>query len=799
MRRLLKVLGLLLMLILLIAAGLGAWFYYSVTQSLPILEDTVQMKGLDAPVTVERDELGVPTIRAENRDDVARALGFLHAQERFFQMDLLRRQAAGELAELVGEAATRMDRAARLHRLRPHARRVVEATSPKDRALLQAYVDGVNAGLDALGKKPFEYLVLGVNPVPWREEDSVLTVLAMYFVLNDERGGGESARGLLRDALPLELAKFLSPAGTEWDAPVQGSVYGTGPIPGPEVLDLRQQTTEKAAASREREGLPELISPGSNNWAVSGSRTAHGEPILANDMHLEISVPNTWYRAQFEWPAEDGSFHRVTGVTLPGLPAMVVGSNGHVAWGFTNTGGDWSDLIIVEVHPDDPEQYLTPDGYRRFERHTETIAVRDGESQTLEVVSTIWGPLVDRDHHGRPRAIRWIAHEVEGVNMRLYALEDVGTVTEAQAAANRSGIPPQNFVCVDRSGNIGWTVAGMIPRRIGFDGSVPTSWAYGLRYWDGWLEPEEYPRIVNPDVRAIWTANHRVVDGEMAAKIGHGSYDIGARAGQIRDALLKLEGADEEDMLGIQLDDRALFLERWRDFLLELLDSDAVDGRPARARFRNLLDTTWTGRASIDSVAYRLTRAFRFAAFERVYGWLTAPCREADDTFRLFALGQWEGPLWKLITEQPLHLLDPQYESWNEALLSVVDEVIEELDRDDETDLEDRTWGEYNTTRIQHPLSRALPVLSDWLDMPRQPLPGDSNMPRVQHPSSGASERLAVSPGREEEAYFHMPCGQSGHPLSPYYRAGHDAWAEGRPTPFLPGPTKWKLTLVPVS
>jgi penicillin amidase len=153
--------------------------------------------------------------------------------------------------------------------------------------------------------------------------------------------------------------------------------------------------------------------------------------------------------------------------------------------------------------------------------------------------------------------------------------------------------------------------------------------------------------------------------------------------------------------------------------------------------------------------------------------------------------------LWKLISERPIHLLDPQYDSWNEALLCVLDDTIEELDRGPDSDLEDRTWGEYNTTRIQHPLSQALPVLSGWLDMPPQPLPGDSHMPRVQHPASGASERLAVSPGREEEGYFHMPCGQSGHPLSPYSRAGHDAWAEGRPTPFLPGPTQWKLTLLP--
>jgi penicillin amidase len=723
-------------------------------------------------------------------------MGFLHAQERFFQMDLFRRQAAGELAELIGEAVVGRDRASRLHRLRRQAQRVVEASSQKDRELLEAYVDGVNRGLEALGEKPFEYIVLGVDPVPWRVEDTVLTVFAMFFMLNDERGGGESARGLLRDKLPLELAEFLSPPGTGWDAPVVGDVYETGPIPGPEVYDLRQEGAPEAATLLEPKYQRETMPAGSNNWAVSGSRTAHGKPILADDMHLGISVPNTWYRAQIEWPAEDGSQVRVTGVTLAGVPAVVVGSNGHVAWGFTNTGGDWSDLILVEVHPDDPEQYLTPDGYRHFEKQTETIVVRDGELQTYEIVSTIWGPVIDNDHLDRPRVIRWIAHEVDGVNMGLYGLEHVETVEEAQAVANRSGVPPQNFVSVDESGNIGWTVMGMIPRRVGYDGSVPTSWADGSRYWDGWFEPEKYPRIVNPESGAIWTANARVVDKESAVKIGYGGFALGARARQIRDALLELEGADEKDMLAIQLDDRAVFLERWRGFLLDLLDAEAVEGWPDRAQFRDLLEKTWTGRASTDSVAYRLTRAYRFAAFDHVYGWLTAPCREADENFFIYALDHWEGPLWKMITEKPLHLLNPEYDSWNEALLGIVDRTIAYSTRE-KPGLEQRTWGELNTTRIQHPLSIALPVLSDWLDMPRQPLAGDSHMPRVQHPSSGASERLAVSPGLEEEGYFHMPCGQSGHPMSPYYRAGHDAWAEGRPTPFLPGPTKWNLDLVP--
>ncbi|MCG6927475.1 MAG: penicillin acylase family protein [Acidobacteria bacterium] len=797
MKRVLKSLAVVLVLLVLVGVGASAWVYHEVRRSLPLLEGEVDVEGLAAPVTVERDKGGVPTVRGEHRLDVARALGFLHAQDRFFQMDLLRRRAAGELAELFGAALVEVDRASRLHLFRARARRMVEISGAGSRGMLEAYAEGVNTGLAGLGQKPFEYMVLGLDPVPWRPEDSALVVLAMFLNLNDETGSRESARGLLRELLPQELAEFLDPPGTEWDAPVVGEIYGAPAIPGPEVFDLRSQGRGRAADAREPGPRQGAFLTGSNSWAVSPDRTAHGHAILADDMHLGISVPNTWYRARLQWVADDGSRPDITGVTLPGAPAIVVGSNGHVAWGFTNTGGDWVDLIVVETDPGDPSRYLTPEGYRSFERTVETIAVHGEEPRPYEITSTIWGPVIDHDHRGRPRALRWIAHLEDGVNMHFVGMERARTLEEAQRVANRSGIPPQNFVCVDADGNIGWTVMGKIPRRIGYDGSVPTSWADGSRRWEGWLAPEEYPRIVNPDTGAIWTANARVVDGEGAATIGTSDYDLGARQGQIRDALLKLHGADEEDMLAVQLDDRALFLERWRRLVLDLLDDEAIEGHPRRARFKDLVASSWTGRASIDSVGYRLVRAYRGFTFEAVYGWLTALCREADERFRIDSLGQWEGPLWRLVTERPVHLLDPEFGSWTEALLAVVDRTIEDLEGDESASLGDRTWGERNTTRIRHPLSPALPALSRWLDMPSQPLPGDSNMPRVQGPSTGASERLAVSPGREERGYFHMPGGQSGHPLSPYYRLGHDAWAEGRPTPFLPGPPEKTLRLVP--
>jgi penicillin amidase len=788
-RRLLRAALLLLAAALVVAAGFGLWLRGRLVASLPRLDGEVRLTGIEAPVTVERDALGIPTIRGESRRDVARATGFVHAQDRFFQMDLLRRAAAGELAELVGPAVVGADRAARVFRLRQVARGILEEAAPEHRAQVEAYAEGVNAGVAGLGAPPFEYLALRVPPSPWRAEDTVLVLLAMCQTLHDDRGTGESALGLLHDVLPEEMVRFLAPEGTEWDAPLVGPAFEVPPVPGPEVFALR------AAPPGGEAGPADAAAAGSNNWAVAGSRTAHGGAILAGDMHLPLGVPNIWYRASLAWTDNEGGEHRATGVTLPGLPVLVAGSNGRVAWAFTNTEGDWVDLVVLETDPEDPEVYRTPDGPRRIERHEERIRVKGGEDETVEVEWTIWGPVIDRDHRGRRRAVHWTAMVPGGTNLLHGQLEWARDVDEALAYAPRVGSPPQNLVVADSSGRIGWTILGRIPRRAGFDGRVPVSWADGTRRWDGWLDPSEYPKIVDPPEGRLWTANARTVDGVWLERLGRGGFPFGARARQIREDLRAAGRVDERAMLAIQLDDRAVFLARWRDLLLGLLTDDAVAAKPRRAALRDEV-AAWGGRASIDSVGYRLVRAFRSRAAERVLGAVTAAVQRADGRFRFWQASQYEGPLWRLVTERPAHLLDPAQTSWEEWLLGAADAVLDELLAGGEP-LRSKTWGARNTVRIQHPLSLAVPALGRWLDMPAEALPGDSYMPRVQGPTEGASQRMAVSPGREAEGYFHMPAGQSGHPLSPHYRDGHRAWVDGEPTPFLPGPPAHTLALTP--
>lgn len=778
--------------------GAGGWLYVQLHGSLAQLDGAAPLAGLSALVTVERDALGIPTIRGQTRLDVARATGFVHAQERFFQMDLLRRAAAGELAALVGAEALPLDRTHRLHRFRHRARLAFAAASAEDRALIAAYAAGVNAGLAALSAPPFEYLLLRIEPEPWRTEDTPLVAYAMYLDLQSQQWPYESARGVLRDTLPPELAAFLDPPGTDWDAPLQGQPFPAPPSPGPEVFDLRSKNPLVGQAPPIASNpIPsrEIESPrGSNNWAVSGQLTAHGGALLANDMHLALRLPNTWYRATLIFPDERGSERRIHGVTLPGAPAIIAGSNGHIAWGYTNSEGDWADLVKLEPAADG-ESYQTPDGPRAFTHIQETLAVRDGSTETLEILETVWGPVVDRDHRGRQRALRWVAHDARAVNLGLLTLEQTDTVDAAVEIVNRAGAPAQNVLLAGADGRIAWTLSGPIPRRFGHDGRLPSSWADGRRGWSGWLEPAAYPRLVDPPSGRLWTANARVVDGEWLGVVGNSGYTLGARARQIRDGLLARDRFDEWDFLNLQLDDRALFLERWRELLLAALTPDAKHADARRDELRRTV-ADWGGRAAVDSVGYRAVRTFRLAVRDRAFAPLTAACRQADPRFGNGLFEQSEGPLWQLVLQRPLHLLDPRYSDWSVLLRDAADATLVELTADGRP-LAAHTWGDYNQVHIRHPFSRILPWLSGWLDLPAQALPGDLYMPRVQTLDSGASERLVVAPGREADGILHLPGGQSGHPLSPFYRAGHAAWAAGEPLPLLPGPATHRLRLEP--
>ena len=791
--RLQYLLSVLSVLLVLVLAAL-AWGWWQLRGSLPQLDGGRTLAGLAAPVRVERDALGVPTITGASRADVARATGFVHAQDRFFEMDLLRRRGAGELAELFGADAVPLDQAARRHGFRPLARQVLAAAEPAERDLLAAYTAGVNAGLAALAKTPWEYLVLRTPPQPWREEDSVLCLYAFWFDLQDYQGAFELNRDALRRAAGAAAVDFLAPRGNSWDAALDGSTFPPAPLP-----PLRfKPPADDGTAAFPPAGFDARRATGSNAFALDGAHTATGAALLANDLHLGLGVPRTWYRNVLQWSDAAGP-HRVVGLTLPGLPFTVIGSNGRVAWGFTDAYVDTSDVVIVETEAIAQHYYRTPGGWKEIEDHPSEIRVKGGQPLPFTARWTEWGPIIGGPEDGHYLALRWSAHDAGATNLHFLAMETAGTAAAGVELAHRAAFANENIILADAGGNIAWTLLGKIPRRAGFDGRLPVSWAYGDRHWDGWLPPGEIPALVNPPGGALWSANNRALGGEAGARLGDGGYDNGARARQIRDALQALAASGRKavpaDLLAIQLDDRALFLDRWQKFFLAVLDPEAVAQQSARAGLRDAV-RAWSGRAGTDSAAYRLVRAFRRHVAERTFAPFTEAAQAEYPAFSYLGF-MYEDALWQLVHEQPPRLLNPAHKSWRSLLLAAADDVLADVDRA-QVEPARFTWGAHNTLAMEHPFGRFLPgPLARLLAMPAEPLPGDTDMPRIQGPDFGASERLVVSPGHEAEGILHLPGGQSGHPLSPYYRAGHAAWARGEPTPLLPGPAQHTLILQP--
>lgn len=786
--------------LLLVVIAAIAWVNHRINGSLPILDGEIAFTGLTNDVTVERDDAGMPTITAKTRADAAFALGFLHGQDRFFQMDLLRRSAAGRLAELFGAGATEFDKSVRLHRFDELAKTVIGQCDPIHLELIHAYSDGVNSGLGALQTSPFEYQLLRLTPEEWKPTDSVLVSVAMACTLQDPEGRLDYLHGKVYESTPPQVFDFLLRRGTEWDAAMDGTTFTQPMIPPADVWTIEgvggtPSNTDKPTGQPVG-GQPV---PGSNNWAVGGALTADGRAIMASDMHLSLSVPAIWYRAAIKTPATGTDREvRLVGVTLPGTPALVAGSNGSVAWGFTNSMGDYGDIIELQTPDDDDTKYLTADGRKEFETFTHTISVKDEPSQTFESTWTQWGPVTiveppidgatDKTPAQNPKRRRfvhhWVSHDPNAVNFNLLNLEAVTSAEEAVTVANSCGMAQNNFVCAADSGDIGWTIAGRIPNRFRPPHRLPVSSTEYIGWFD-YLPSKNCPRLLSPESHRIWTANGRVAGGKSLEILG-GDYALGARARQVRDRLFEKNRFNERDMLAIQLDDEAILMQRWHQLLVEVIDLPETELSDA---FETYIKQ-WDGYASVESVAYRILQAFRRSVIDDLDASLL-PAAEGGHGPLVWGL-QHEGFVWQLITEQPEHLL-PWGESWNEYLAVHATEVESALTINQE--LASATWGQANTVTVQHPFSQVMPSLSNWLDMPTVQLPGDANLPRVQAPGFGASNRFVVAPGHEEDAIMHLPGGQSGHPRSPFYRKGFDDWVQGNPTPMLPGDTKYRLML----
>lgn len=763
--------------------------YLALVASLPTDGGEIRLPGLTTAVSLQDDEWGVPAITAQNREDAFFTLGYVHARDRLFQMELLRRKSAGRLAELFGVSALKLDRKQRIYQLSKTANTIVDDLPASQRQTLEAYTQGVNAYIKQARILPPEFLALRHTPEPWRAADSILVALAMFQTLNGQEQD-ERMVTVMERALPADLVTFLTP---DTDA------YATVLVGGNSSRRFNANIPVQALAALPNADIhvahhyvdAENVVAGSNNWVVAGSKTLDGRAIVANDMHLALGVPNIWYRADLRYQDK-----HLFGVTLPGLPALVVGGNDEVAWGFTNATADLVDLIRLELDPQNPKRYRTPQGWRELEEHTETIKVKDAADEEIRLQDTIWGPVSDQSLLNQAVVVKWAALERHAVDLGLLEMDGAQSTPQAITIMNHAGGPPQNVVFADRQGHIGWTYMGRFPKRLGFDGLASRSWADGDVAWQGFIPPEELPRLIDPAEGFITTANNRTLGSDYPYIIGH-NWSLGYRAFRIAELLRDRQGLTEPDLLAIQLDSRSGALDFYQQLALAALrdlpdkDSDLLKAEQALQ--------AWDGHMRINSLGATFLNDFRKRLAEAVFAKVVAACRALDPDFH-YAWREMETPLRQLLTERPNGILSSEYRNdWQYLILTTLRETSQALQKQyPETDLAQLTWGQTHRMNLQHPFSKVSPWLGGLLDMPGFASDGCASVcVKVMDNGHGASERLVLAPAHPENAVFQMPGGQSGHPLSAHYRDQQPAWQTGLATPFQTQTTAHIWSILP--
>ncbi len=755
----------------LVGLGLG-WLL------LPKYQGSIQLPSLSAPVNVAFDRFAIPTIAAQNRQDALQVLGFLHAQERLLTMELTRRKMAGELAEAFGKRLLELDIHQRRLGFHQTAEQIVARLPPEQRILCQAYAEGVNAYLQTNPIVPKLLKTLTLRVKPWRCRDTILVVLSMFQEL-DEAGDQEQMLTVMAKALPKEVTAFLTPDEDPLDIQLLGKPCGRRPIQPVPVAAIARILAQAKPATTQAVEVP--FPWGSNQWAIASSKGA----LLANDMHLPLRVPNLWYRARLQYAGIT-----LDGITLPGVPGIIAGSNGYIAWGFTNAMADVRDLVVLETDPTHPGQYRTPEGFEPFQTRLETIAVKGQADVSIRVLLSRYGPVVGDDWHQRPLAVRWTALDPSAVDLSLLDLDRARTVLEALAIFNRAGMPVQNALVVDSQGHLGWTLSGRLPRRHGFDGTLSLSWADG-KGWQAYYPPEAMPRLIDPPHGILATANHRTLGCDQLP-LGH-NFALSFRIARIYEQLRQNPSLDPALSLALQLDTDASFYRFYQDLALAALKADSS---PLANRIRAAL-TQWDGRAEPASLGIALLDRWRTRLSQQVLGPLVAPCLKLDPNFRYRWLKS-EVPLRQLLTlRHPDILPDHRFPDWNAFLHASLLETAQALEQAYRKSIAQLAWGEVNRAAIVHPLALGHPWLSRWLNLPADPLAGCGECVRVARPNHGASMRLVAIAGSPGAGLLQMPGGQSGHPLSLHYADQHPYWVAGKPLPLAPGRPVSRMRFLP--
>lgn len=781
-------------------AGFMIWLGGSVPQT----EGEKTVPGLTGPVEILRDEAGVPTIRANSRGDAHFALGFVHAQDRLWQMESMRRIGAGRMAEIVGTLSQSLgeqifpfDRFTRGLGFYRHAEAVYERGSPELRAALERYADGVNAFLESRdGPLPPEFVTLFHEPEPWRPADSLVWQQLMAFQLGNNWASELTRLRMAEAGLSGKQIGFLfreSDGGATVHVPVrQGTI-------APDLLDR---------AARFAAALPaQIASQGASNaWALSGARTESGKPLLASDPHLNLTNPNFWYLARIETP--DGL---LVGATVAGVPFLALGHNGKIAWGFTTPYIDTQDLFVEQVDPSDPGRYLTPDGSRPFETREERFRIGSKEiTETFRatrngpVISDIWSKAERSDDSAVLALAAPSFASDDRTAEALLALNRSSNVSTAIAALDDFSSPAQNITLADVEGNIALLLTGRVPVRRQADGFLAADGASPSGDWVGWVDRARLPFLLNPADGMVVQANSRMPQRDPDLSLGR-EYDSPIRAERIKAALGAMApGATAKMQSALQMDSLSIEAPSVVQLLRDRLEAGALsetertavamlhawDGQMGRARAEPLIYTLWT------SLLHR-------RIFEDELGHLIGDYRRVKP--HMFEAVLTEAPEWCDDIRSPA--VEPCETAVRESLADAIARLTQKFGNNPAGWL----WGEVHQAQFRHLLWSRVPILGDLLGASPATDGGDYTVNRATPRTGitdtdfdfpnvhGAGIRAVYDLSNLDNSLFNTALGQSGNPFSEHYQNLAQSWADGVYRTVGPGRPELSqiLTLLP--
>jgi len=755
--------------LLLLAAAVGGWFW--LRTSLPQTGGTVALDAVSASVEVIRDENDVPHIFAATPEDAYAALGYVHAQDRLWQMETMRRLGAGRLSEIFGEATLPLDRYARTFGLYRLAEAQVARLRPEERKLIDAYARGVNAYLHHhTGALPPEFVLLRHEPEDWRPADSLVWARIMAMRLS---------RNWSTELLRWRLGRKLDPAQIRQLWPDED---GDAPITLSDKVRAAALPLDSLAAT-----IPAAFTSAdaSNAWAVAGDRTDSGKPVLANDPHLGFGAPILWYLAHVEAPGLS-----LTGATVPGVPLLILGHNGRIAWGMTTTGGDLEDLYLEDVDPVDPDRYLTPDGPQPFLRRTEEIKVRGKRSVALTVRATRHGPVisdlvkdakevVDSDGNGA-QVVALASAALREDDDTARALLRINTASDWSGfvqAARDFGAPQQNLFFAGTNGDIGLIAPARLPVRRNGNGLAPVSGADGTHDWVGFVPFEAIPRVHNPRSGVIINANNRLVDASYPHLITH-DWDSSWRAIRIEELLAGNARHDVAAAATLQMDTLSTAARRLVPLLL------AAPAISPRAKAAVEILRSWDFRMQRDRAAPMIYAAWARHLMEAI---------AADELGPMYAdYGRTRpGFLVAVLTRNRRWCDDvttEKTESCNDRIALALNNALDEIAGEQGDDMAAWRWGAVHRADFVHRIFSRVPLIDRLVEMTIETDGGDNTVNRGQtvgfgpnpyRHSHGAGFRAVYDLSNLARSRFVIATGQSGNPLSPHYRDMLQRWRDG--------------------